>query len=107
MKIIVTGGAGFLGSHLCDKLIEEGHEVICVDNLLTGSEDNIKHLKDNSNFEFIECDVSDGLPEKVTAEQIYHLASPASPNHKSPQSYHALPLETMQVNTTGTWKLCE
>ncbi len=58
MKAIITGGAGFIGSHLCDKLIQKGYEVICVDNLLTGSEDNIAHLKDNPNFRFINADVA-------------------------------------------------
>ncbi len=114
MKIIVTGGAGFLGSHLCEKLLEQGNEVVCLDNLLTGSEDNIAHLKNNSHFEFIKHDVSWGLPESVKAlpagrqvDQIYHLASPASPNKNNPQSYIALPFETMKVNTMGTMKLCE
>ena len=107
MKIIVTGGAGFLGSHLCGKLIEAGNQIICIDNLLTGSEQNINHLKDNPSFEFVNLEVVDGLPENLQADQIYHLASPASPNLKSPKSYHVLAFETMQVNTFGTWKLCE
>lgn len=108
MKIIVTGGAGFLGSHLCEKLLEMGNEVICVDNLITGSEENINHLKSNSNFKFINFDVSWGLPEGIDkAEQIYHLASPASPNKHNPKSYIAHPFETMKVNTLGTMKLCE
>lgn len=114
MKIVVTGGAGFLGSHLCDKLIESGHQVICLDNLITGSEENIKHLTKNPNFKFIKQDVADGL-EKILNQvqddqkigQIYHLASPASPNKNNPESYIAYPFETMQVNTVGTWKLCE
>lgn len=114
MKIIVTGGAGFLGSHLCDKLIEQGHEVICVDNLLTGSEDNIAHLKNNPNFQFINHDVTNGSTEILNQVQddqkigqIYHLASPASPNKNNPKSYIALPFDTMKVNTNGTWQLCE
>lgn len=107
MKIIVTGGAGFLGSHLCDKLIESGHQVVAIDNLITGSEKNIAHLKDNPNFEFINQDVTEDLPDDLIADQIYHLASPASPNEDNPKSYHALPFETMQVNTVGTWKLAE
>lgn len=106
MRIIVTGGAGFLGSHLCDKLIEKGHEVLCIDNLLTGSEDNIKHLENSPNFQFIKHDISLDLPTNLTADQIYHLASPASPNKNSPKSYHALAFETMKVNTQGTWNLC-
>lgn len=107
MKIIVTGGAGFLGSHLCDKLIEQGHEVICIDNLVTGSEKNIEHLKSSANFKFINFDVSNGLPEGLEFNELYHLASPASPNKNNPKSYIALPFETMQVNTVGTWKLAE
>ena len=107
MKIIVTGGAGFLGSHVCDKLIEMGNQVVCIDNLITGSEENIKHLQDNPNFEFINHDVVNGLPQNLTADQIYHLASPASPNKNNPKSYISFPFETMQVNTVGTWNLCE
>lgn len=107
MRIIVTGGAGFLGSHLCDKLIELGHQVVCIDNLSTGSLKNIEHLRNNLNFQFINHDVVNGLPEGLEADQIYHLASPASPNRHSPKSYIALGFETMQINTQGTWKLCE
>ena len=114
MKIVVTGGAGFLGSHLCSKLIELGHEVICVDNLITGSEDNIAHLKNNPNFKLLNHDVVNPLPEGMEAlpagrqvDQIYHLASPASPNKNNPKSYISHPFETMQVNSTGTWNLCE
>ena len=123
MKIIVTGGAGFLGSHLCDKLIEGGHEVICIDNLSTGYEENIAHLKNNPNFKFLNHDVIQPISiDKIATgrtkwyiprnddgviDQIYHLASPASPNINNPKSYHALPFETMQVNSLGTWHLCE
>ena len=105
MKAIVTGGAGFLGSHLVDKLIERGDEVLAVDNLLTGDLKNLEHLKNNSKFKFLEADVV--RPLELQADQIYHLASPASPNLNSPKSYHALSFETMQVNTVGTWNLCE
>lgn len=109
---MVTGGAGFLGSYLCDKLIERGDQVLAIDNLLTGDLKNLEHLKDNPNFQFIEHDVSKAFPENVNSQLsnvncIYHLASPASPNKNNPKSYIALPFETMQVNTTGTWKLCE
>ncbi len=107
MKIIVTGGAGFLGSHLCDKLIELGHQVICIDNLSTGDAKNIELLKNNPNFQFLEHDVTKPLPATLEADQIYHLASPASPNMHNPKSYMALPLETMQVNSQGTWNRCE
>lgn len=107
MKIIVTGGAGFLGSHLCDKLIEQGHEVICIDNLSTGSEKNIEHLKNNPNFQFLNHDVTKPLPSDLQADQIYHMASPASPNKDNSTSYQSLPFETMAVNTIGTLNLCE
>ncbi len=104
---MVAGGAGFLGSNLCKKLLDLGYEVICVDNLLTGFRENIEDLQKNPNFKFIEFDVTNGLPEDLVADEVYHLASPASPNIHSPKSYHALPFETMLVNTQGTWKLCE
>lgn len=107
MRIIVTGGAGFLGSHLCDKLIERGDQVICIDNLITGSIDNITHLQNSGNFQFIQADAGEAFPEDLDFDQIYHLASPASPNKNNPQSYIALPFETMQVNSIGTWSLCE
>lgn len=107
MKIVVTGGAGFLGSHLCDKLLELNNEVICVDNLSTGSLENIKHLEENPKFKFAQYDCVNGLPSGIECNQIYHLASPASPNKNNPKSYISLPFETMQINTTGTWELCE
>ncbi len=108
MNAIVTGGAGFLGSHLCDALIKKGYQVVCVDNLLTGNKDNIAHLLSHPDFKFVEMDVvniSDLDMEHV--DFVYHLASPASPNKNSPKSYHALAFETMQVNTMGTWAMAE
>lgn len=107
MRIIVTGGAGFLGSHLCDKLIELGNQVIAIDNLLTGGIENIAHLQNSPGFQFVEADAGDGLPEDLDFDELYHLASPASPNKNNPQSYIALPFETMQINSIGTWSLCE
>ncbi|MBI3486008.1 GDP-mannose 4,6-dehydratase [Candidatus Daviesbacteria bacterium] len=106
-KVIVTGGAGFLGSHLCDALIKKGDEVLCIDNLSTGSLENVEHLQNNLNFKFLEYDVVKKLPDNLEADQIYHFASPASPNHHSKKSYQHLPFETMQVNTTATWNLSE
>lgn len=107
MRIVVTGGAGFLGSHLCDKLIELGNQVICIDNLLTGNPDNIVHLQNSPDFQFVQTDASEAFPEDLDFDELYHLASPASPNKNNPKSYQALPFETMQVNSMGTWNLCE
>jgi nucleoside-diphosphate-sugar epimerase len=95
--IIVTGGAGFIGSHICDWLIDEGEKVICVDNLVTGKKDNIKLLLRHPNFTFIEQDVSRGLKIAGPVDQIYHMSSPASPI-----DYQKLPIETMMVNSLGT-----
>lgn len=107
-SIIVTGGAGFLGANLCRKLLAQGDLVTCLDNLLTGDYRNVAELISNPNFKFIQWDVSKGVPiTNSPIDQIYHLASPASPNINSKKSYHALPFETMKVNTFGTWKLAE
>jgi UDP-glucuronate decarboxylase len=94
MKVLVTGGAGFLGSHLCEKLIESGHEVLCVDNLFTGSKENIKHLLTNPNFEFMRHDVT--FPLYVEVDQIYNLACPASPKH-----YQSDPAQTTKTSVIG------
>jgi UDP-glucuronate decarboxylase len=94
MKVLVTGGAGFLGSHLCEKLIESGHEVLCVDNLFTGSKENIKHLLSNPNFEFMRHDVT--FPLYVEVDQIYNLACPASPKH-----YQSDPAQTTKTSVIG------
>ena len=98
--ILVTGGAGFLGSHLCDRLINEGNKVICVDNLYTGSLENIKHHMDNPNFSFKEHDVIE--PMDVTVDQIYNLACPASPPH-----YQADPIKTAKTSVFGALNLLE
>lgn len=96
-KTVVTGGAGFIGSHLCDELIKKGYQVVCVDNLITGSEKNIKHLKKNKNFRFLKLDVvKDEIKEK-DIDYIFHLASPASPI-----DYQKYPEETALVNSVGT-----
>jgi UDP-glucuronate decarboxylase len=94
MKILVTGGAGFLGSHLCDRLISEGNEVICLDNFFTGSKQNIVHLLDNPRFELMRHDVVD--PFKTEVDQIYNLACPASPVH-----YQHNPIKTVKTSVIG------
>lgn len=98
MKLLVTGGAGFLGSHLCDKLLELGHEVICVDNFFTGSKTNISHLASNSNFEVIRHDVT--FPLFIEVDGIFNLACPASPIH-----YQRNPVQTMKTNVHGAINL--
>lgn len=105
MNIIVTGGAGFIGSHLCKRLIDEGETVLCIDNLISGSPENISELESHPNFTFLNHDVILPLQGNFDIDQVYHLASPASPNHHSKISYHALAQETMLVNTTGTFEL--
>lgn len=102
MRILITGAAGFLGSHLCERLLGDGHEVVGMDNFITGSPENIAHLSGNSNFSFIRHDVSDFIfvPRKVDA--VLHFASPASPNPKSPYGYVNLPIQTMKAGALGT-----
>jgi UDP-glucuronate decarboxylase len=94
MRILVTGGAGFLGSHLCDRLISDGHDVVCLDNLFTGRKENIVHLLANPHFEFMRHDVVD--PFKVEVDQIYNLACPASPPH-----YQYNPIKTAKTSVMG------
>ena len=97
---LVSGGAGFIGSHLCDRLVTDGYRVVCVDNLITGSRHNIGHLIKNENFRFIEADITQA--QDYSCDFVFHLASPASPNSKSKRSYLALPVETMLANSVGT-----
>lgn len=97
-RVLVTGGAGFLGSHLCDRLIEAGNDVICVDNLFTGSKDNIRHLLGNPYFEFIRHDVTE--PLYVEVDQIYNLACPASPPH-----YQYNPIKTAKTSVYGAMNM--
>ena len=94
MRILITGGAGFLGSHLCDKLIAQGHEIVCLDNLFTGSKENIAHLLHHPKFEFVRHDVID--PFKYEVDQIYNLACPASPPH-----YQYNPIKTTKTSVMG------
>src|SRR6266567_3019743 len=101
MRALVAGGGGFIGSHLCERLIDEGHTVICADNFLTGRRSNVAHLLASPRFSLIELDFITSAPE-VEPERIYHLASPASP-----PGYTRFPLETMRVNSEGTRNLLE
>lgn len=100
MRSLVTGGAGFLGSHLCERLLEMGHEVICLDNLRTSSEENFEHLKSNPRFRFLFQDVT--IPITETADWIFNLASPASP-----VQYQSRPVETTRTNILGALNVLE
>ncbi|MDX9991745.1 MAG: SDR family oxidoreductase [Anaerolineales bacterium] len=102
MRILITGAAGFLGSHLTDRLIAENHQVVGLDNFITGSPDNIAHLAGSQNFTFYKRDVSEYIfiPGKVDA--VLHFASPASPNPQSPTAYFNLPIQTMKAGALGT-----
>jgi dTDP-glucose 4,6-dehydratase len=102
MRILITGAAGFLGSHLCDRLLAEGHSVVGMDNFITGNPDNLAHLAGHEEFLFIKHDVSDFIfvPGKIDA--VMHFASPASPNPNSPYGYVNLPIQTMKAGALGT-----
>ena len=102
MRVFITGVAGFLGSHLSDKLLAEGHEVVGMDNFITGNPDNLAHLASEPRFLFIQHDVSNyiSVPGKVDA--VMHFASPASPNKNSPFGYVNLPIQTMKAGALGT-----
>lgn len=99
-RILVTGGAGFIGSNLCEKLLEEGNKVICVDNFFTGRRENIEHLVSNPNFEIIEHDIIN--PLNIEVDEIYNLASPASPPH-----YQSDPIFTIKTNVIGMMNMLE
>jgi len=99
MRAIVTGGAGFLGSHLCDHLLSQGHDVVCLDNLITGDTDNIAHLMGNRQFKFFHHDVTEYIYIEGEVDNILHFASPASP-----LDYLELPIQTLKVGSLGTHK---
>jgi dTDP-glucose 4,6-dehydratase len=99
MRIVITGGAGFLGSHLCDNLLEKGHEVVCLDNLSTGSIDNISHLLGREQFRFYKHDVTEYIYVKPPVDAVLHFASPASP-----RDYLEMPIQTLKVGALGTHK---
>ena len=96
-RTLITGGAGFLGSHLCDRLLDDGHEVVCMDNFLTGSSSNIAHLEQNSGFTFLERDVTEYIEIEGPLDYVLHFASPASPI-----DYLRLPIQTLKVGALGT-----
>ncbi|UCD57849.1 MAG: SDR family oxidoreductase [Candidatus Hydrogenedentota bacterium] len=99
-KVLITGGAGFLGSHLCDHFVTRGHEVTCVDNLITGNRDNVAHLFGNPGFRFIHYDVTEYLYVAGPLDYVLHFASPASPI-----DYLELPIQTLKVGALGTHKV--
>lgn len=101
-RILVAGGAGFLGGHLCDKLIEDGHRVVCMDNFLTGRITNIEHLLSHPRFRFVTHDIVNPIPEIGAVDQIYNLACAASP-----QKYQANPLHTFKTNVYGAMNLLD
>jgi dTDP-glucose 4,6-dehydratase len=102
MRILITGAAGFLGSHLCDKLLADGHQIIGLDNFVTGNPQNIAHLAGNEKFSFQRNDVSNYIFVRGKVDAIMHFASPASPNPQSPAGYFNLPIQTMKAGALGT-----
>jgi nucleoside-diphosphate-sugar epimerase len=104
---LIAGGAGFIGSHLCKKLLDQEFRVICVDNLITGSKNNIETYLENGNFKFIEHDITKPLEISEKIDFIFNLASPASPNKNSKKSYINFPIETLRANSEGTFQLLE
>tara|TARA_B100002003_G_scaffold224235_1_gene229454 strand:- start:589 stop:1548 length:960 start_codon:yes stop_codon:yes gene_type:complete len=102
MRILITGGAGFIGSHLCDRLLAEGHSVVVLDNLVTGSIDNVAHLTDTKMFRFINQNVADYIDLPRPVEAVMHFASPASPSQTAPKGYLQLPIQTLKAGALGT-----
>lgn len=108
---LVAGGAGFIGSYLCKRLLRDRYKVICVDSLITGAKENIEELLPNSHFKFIKEDITKLIRQVANqnskADYVFHLASPASPNKKSKKSYINYPIETLLANSLGTYRLLE
>jgi len=105
--ILVAGGAGFIGSHLCSRLVSEGYTVICIDNVITGDKKNISDLINNPKFTFINHDITQKISGVSNIQYIFHLASPASPNIKNKRSFINNPIETLLANSQGTYQLLE
>jgi dTDP-glucose 4,6-dehydratase len=101
-RVVVTGGAGFVGSHLCERFLADGSEVVCADNLLTGNTKNVDHLRDDARFSFLEIDVARGIDVDGPVDAVLHFASPASP-----LDYLKLPIETLEVGAYGTHNALE
>jgi len=101
VNVLVAGGAGFIGSHLCEALLQSGHRVVALDNFLTGHRENVAHLEDDPAFSLIEADIAGPLPD-LSAEAVFHLASAASP-----EGYRRYPIETLITNSVGTYQLLE
>ncbi len=97
-RALVTGGAGFLGSHLCERLLVEGYRVVCMDNLRTGSLENVAHLEDESHFEYIDHDVTSHINVGRELDEIYHFASPASP-----KDFGRIPIPILKAGALGTY----
>ena len=102
MRILITGGAGFIGSHLCDRLLADGHSVVAMDNLITGSTRNIQHLAGRDDFTFIKHNVSNYIYLEGPLDAVLHFASPASPSQTAATSYLQLPIQTLKVGALGT-----
>ena len=96
-RALVTGGAGFLGSHLCERLLADGYRVVCVDNLSTGARENVVHLEEDPAFQYVEHDVTLPLPVEGPLEEVYHFASPASP-----KDFERIPIEILEAGSSGT-----
>ncbi|KRE41561.1 UDP-glucuronic acid decarboxylase family protein [Knoellia sp. Soil729] len=98
MRVVVTGGAGFLGSHLCEAMLAEGAEVLCLDNFLTGSPANVAHLRTDRSFRLVHCDITEFVHVPGSVDLVLHFASPASPS-----DYLRFPIDTLKVGAIGTW----
>ncbi|PLS86795.1 MAG: NAD-dependent dehydratase, partial [Actinobacteria bacterium] len=101
-RALVTGGAGSIGSHLCERLLGEGYRVVCVDNLITGSFENVAHLADSPNFEYAEHDVTKHMDDPGPLDEVYHFASPASP-----KDFERIPIQILEVGSSGTQNALE